>query len=67
MYWSSDNKRKKSLTLEKNQLNNYHHNAMRSRNSQNGLANMISCGLLHSGENIAGLGTIWSFFITVNS
>ena len=58
MYWSSDNKRKKSLNLEKIQLNNYHHNALRSRNSQNGLANMICFGLLHSGENIAGLATM---------
>jgi hypothetical protein len=31
---------------------------MRSTNSQNGLANMICFGLLHSGENIAGLATM---------
>ena len=67
MYLSSDNKRKKSLNLEKIQLNNYHHNAIRSRNSQNGLANMICFGLLHSGENIAGLATMMNIALALDT
>ena len=44
-----------------------HHNDILSRNPQNGLANLICCGLLHSGENIAGLATMMNIALALDT